>query len=168
MPGLFSRRSKGKGPAQITSIKGYNGAISSADIDRLGLSSPTPSTADAHILPNVPTKDDLPTPPPKDSAFNLVSPSHQLNTSKSRQTSNTLPHQSRPAPAIMNEFGQMASYERAQPATIASSSTSNDKSYLQPASHIPSTAHAGPHPTVDYAQALHALSLVSRNLRQCP
>ncbi|GAC98882.1 hypothetical protein PHSY_006477 [Pseudozyma hubeiensis SY62] len=124
MPGLFSRRSKAKDLGRLVSSKEYFGAVSSADIDRLGLSSPTPSTADAHSLPNVPTKDDLPPPPPKDTNEGFVSPARQRNASNGDRS---IPASSSPAPpttANMKEFGQMYSQNGSKFSTAAASSYS--------------------------------------------
>lgn len=108
MPGLFSRKSKPKQSlSPLGGSKTYTGAISSADIDRLGLSSPTPSTADAHLLPSVPTKDDLPTLPPKDAPRNA-----------------TLPPSSTASNGTTSEFGRLQDAPPPRPATLASSSTS--------------------------------------------
>ncbi|CDS01112.1 uncharacterized protein SPSC_01609 [Sporisorium scitamineum] len=134
MPGLFSRRSKSRGPAQITTSKGYFGAVSSADIDRLGLASPTPSTADAQLLPNVPTKDDLPPPPPKDASYSSPSHAQQLEVSMSRQSSRASPSPNPPSSSIMDEFGQMQSRSTTRPSTVAAPPHSADRSYLQSAS----------------------------------
>ncbi|TKY87690.1 hypothetical protein EX895_003271 [Sporisorium graminicola] len=136
MPGLFSRRSKAKAPAQVSTYKGYYGAVSSADIDRLGLSSPTPSTADAQLLPSVPTKDDLPPPPPKDTTYSPASQPQHVDVSMSRQSSRASPSLNPPVSgsASMNEFGQMQPQTTSRSFTIAASSFPADKSYLQSAS----------------------------------
>ncbi|KAJ1034938.1 hypothetical protein NDA18_000545 [Ustilago nuda] len=132
MPRLFSRRTKGKGPSQINSASGYLGAISSADIDRLGLSSPTPSTADAQLLPNVPTKDDLPAPPPKNPAASQHDPynNHQASFSSTLtlQTTNTTAHSN--GHGRMDDFGQMQALTGSKSTTFASSSRSNNYNTL--------------------------------------
>lgn len=122
MPGLFSRRPKAKAPTQLGSGKGYLGAVSSADIDRLGLSSPTPSTADANSLPRVPTKNELPTLPPKDLTAEATSRTSQYPLS--------------PLSTNMSEFGQLHAQAAVMPSTVASSSFATEKTYLQS-----STAH---------------------------
>ncbi|SPO32115.1 uncharacterized protein UTRI_02672 [Ustilago trichophora] len=161
MPGLFSRRPKAKVPTLLNSTKGYLGAVSSADIDRLGLSSPTPSTADAHLLPNVPTKDDLPTPPPKEPAgsSSFHAPPH-LDSYISRQTSNSSRPPLQPLPATMNEFGQMQTQAAPRPATIASYTQSADKQYLQSPSASTLIGARRPSPT------LHSFSSKSHLGRQ--
>ncbi|EPQ29951.1 uncharacterized protein PFL1_02623 [Pseudozyma flocculosa PF-1] len=59
MPALFSKRTaKGKGSAGLS--KGGFGSTSTGDLKRIDLLTPSPSLADAHPLPAVPTKDDLP------------------------------------------------------------------------------------------------------------
>nr|CDI56306.1 rho gtpase-activating protein [Melanopsichium pennsylvanicum 4] len=144
MPGLFSRRPKAKGTTQMGSSKGFPGAVSSADIDRLGLSSPTPSTADAHILPSVPTKDDLPAPPPKDS-FPALQAS-LLNSSISRQTSTASQPSIQPSSRNMNESGQMQAAQR--PSTISSYSNNIDKTHLNSASASTLIGARRPSPTL--------------------
>ncbi|KAJ9478635.1 DUF1708 domain-containing protein [Pseudozyma hubeiensis] len=130
MPGLFSRRSKAKDLGRLVSSKEYFGAVSSADIDRLGLSSPTPSTADAHSLPNVPTKDDLPPPPPKDTNGSLASSARQRSTSNGDRS---ILGSSSPAPDTstnLKEFGQMYSQHGSKSSALAASSRSTIGSHL--------------------------------------
>lgn len=136
MPGLFSRRSKAKEPLPLATSKAYFGAVSSADIDRLGLSSPTPSTADAHLLPTVPTKDDIPPPPPKHASYVSAPSPLQPITNNAHPTPHLSPSSLSPTSTNVNDFGPMLTQNPSRPSTFAVSSQSTTASYLQP----PSTA----------------------------
>ncbi|PWZ01694.1 hypothetical protein BCV70DRAFT_199130 [Testicularia cyperi] len=107
MPGLFSRKPKGSKSSTLlsSSITSKTSPISSSDLARLGLHSPTPSTADAQMLPRVPTKDDLPPPPPISKENSFIHHQPQLVPIRSSSFENGfVPHSA----GGVTEFGKSA------------------------------------------------------------